>query len=79
VKSFAKYVKDFITFKGLDRVILLGNSLGGHIVCTILRCIQKSSGFIITAQGYTRVPWETVKEVIMNTSRKKLKMYFMIQ
>lgn len=31
VKAFAKYVKDFITFKGFDRVILLGNSLGGHI------------------------------------------------
>ena len=31
VKAFAKYVKDFINFKGFDRVILLGNSLGGHI------------------------------------------------
>ncbi|MCC1483195.1 alpha/beta fold hydrolase [Winogradskyella immobilis] len=31
VKSFAKYLKDFIDFKGLDSVILLGNSLGGHI------------------------------------------------
>lgn len=31
VKAFAKYVKDFIVFKKLDRVILLGNSLGGHI------------------------------------------------
>ncbi len=31
VKSFSKYVKDFIVFKKLDQVILLGNSLGGHI------------------------------------------------
>ncbi len=31
VKAFSKYVKDFIIFKKLDRVILLGNSLGGHI------------------------------------------------
>ncbi|WP_299338646.1 alpha/beta hydrolase [uncultured Psychroserpens sp.] len=31
VKSFAKYLSDFIDFKGLDNVILLGNSLGGHI------------------------------------------------
>jgi hypothetical protein len=46
-----QYVKDFITFKGLDRVILLGNSLGGHIVCTILRCIQKSSGFYYYSSG----------------------------
>ncbi|MEM9680394.1 MAG: alpha/beta hydrolase [Bacteroidota bacterium] len=31
VKSFANYLKDFIEFKGFDSVILLGNSLGGHI------------------------------------------------
>ncbi|WP_461532050.1 alpha/beta fold hydrolase [Sinomicrobium sp.] len=31
VKSFAKYLDQFIQHKGLDQVILLGNSLGGHI------------------------------------------------
>lgn len=31
VKNFAKYVAQFIKFKGLSEVILLGNSLGGHI------------------------------------------------
>lgn len=31
VKNFAKYVEQFIKFKGLKDVILLGNSLGGHI------------------------------------------------
>ncbi len=31
VKQFAKFLKKFIEFKGLDDVILLGNSLGGHI------------------------------------------------
>ena len=31
VKAFAKFVKDFILFKGFDQVILVGNSLGGHI------------------------------------------------
>lgn len=31
VKSFAKYLHDFIAFKQLENVILLGNSLGGHI------------------------------------------------
>lgn len=31
VKSFAKYLHDFIIFKGYEEVILLGNSLGGHI------------------------------------------------
>ncbi|MUH35994.1 alpha/beta hydrolase [Zobellia amurskyensis] len=31
VKQFAKFLAKFIEFKGLDNVILLGNSLGGHI------------------------------------------------
>lgn len=31
VKNFAKYLNDFIKFKGYEEVILLGNSLGGHI------------------------------------------------
>ncbi|MFT6369119.1 MAG: 2-hydroxy-6-oxonona-2,4-dienedioate hydrolase [Maribacter sp.] len=31
VKNFAKYVEQFIKFKKLKDVILLGNSLGGHI------------------------------------------------
>jgi pimeloyl-ACP methyl ester carboxylesterase len=31
VKNFAKYLKKFIEYKELEDVILLGNSLGGHI------------------------------------------------
>ncbi len=31
VKTFAKYLNDFIAMKGFKEVILLGNSLGGHI------------------------------------------------
>ncbi len=31
VGTFARYLKEFIDFKGYDNVILLGNSLGGHI------------------------------------------------
>ena len=31
VANFAKYLKDFIDHKGYTEVILLGNSLGGHI------------------------------------------------
>ena len=31
VKNFAKYLKKFIDYKELEDVILLGNSLGGHI------------------------------------------------
>jgi len=31
VKSLSKFIKNFVKFKGLDKYILLGNSLGGHI------------------------------------------------
>lgn len=31
VKSFANYLNEFIEMKGFDQVILLGNSMGGHI------------------------------------------------
>ncbi len=31
VKAFAKYLNEFIEFKGFEKAILLGNSLGGHI------------------------------------------------
>lgn len=31
VKSFANFLEQFIEFKNFDQVILLGNSLGGHI------------------------------------------------
>lgn len=31
VKNFATYLQKFIEYKGFDQVILLGNSLGGHI------------------------------------------------
>ena len=31
VKAFSKYLGEFIKFKKFDEVILLGNSLGGHI------------------------------------------------
>jgi len=31
VKNLSKFVKDFVKFKGIDKYILMGNSLGGHI------------------------------------------------
>ena len=31
VKNLAKFLKEFMEFKGLESAILLGNSLGGHI------------------------------------------------
>jgi pimeloyl-ACP methyl ester carboxylesterase len=52
VKAFAKYVKDFITFKGFDRVILMGNSLGGHIALYHAKMYpEKMSGLVITGSS----------------------------
>jgi pimeloyl-ACP methyl ester carboxylesterase len=31
VRNFAKFLKEFIIYKKIDKTILLGNSLGGHI------------------------------------------------
>lgn len=31
VKNLSKFIKDFVKYKGLDKYILMGNSLGGHI------------------------------------------------
>jgi len=52
VKAFSRYVKDFIAFKGLDRVILLGNSLGGHIALYHTKMYpEKVGGLIITGSS----------------------------
>jgi len=52
VKAFAKYVKDFITFKGFERVILLGNSLGGHIALHHTKMYpEKMLGLVITGSS----------------------------
>lgn len=60
VKRFADYVSDFIDHMGFNKVILLGNSLGGHIglLCTKLfpekiqaLVITGSSGLYESAMG----------------------------
>ncbi|MEO0037209.1 MAG: hypothetical protein RIQ59_420 [Bacteroidota bacterium] len=52
VKAFAKYVKDFITFKKFERVILLGNSLGGHIALYHTKMYpEKMLGLVITGSS----------------------------
>ncbi len=74
VKSFAKYLHDFIAYKGLDEVILLGNSLGGHIGLYHTKLYpQKVKALIITGSsglyesamggGYTkRGDYEVIKK-----------------
>lgn len=52
VKNFAKFVDDFITFKGLKEVILLGNSLGGHIGLIHTKLFsERVKGLIITGSS----------------------------
>lgn len=74
VKSFANYLRDFIEFKGFDQVILLGNSLGGHIGLyhtkmypqkVMALVITGSSGLYESAMGggYTkRSDYEVIKK-----------------
>lgn len=74
VKTFAKYLHDFIDFKGFDQVILLGNSLGGHIGLYHTKLYpEKVKGLVITGSsglyesamgsGYTkRSDYEVIKK-----------------
>jgi len=52
VKNFAKYVKSFIDVLKLDEVILLGNSLGGHIGLLYTKMYpEKIKALIITGSS----------------------------
>lgn len=74
VKNFANYLRDFIEFKGFDEVILLGNSLGGHIGLYHTKLYPKKvKGLVITGSsglyesamgsGYTkRSDYEVIKK-----------------
>jgi len=74
VKSFAKYLFDFIVYKNYDNVILLGNSLGGHIALYHTKLYpEKIKGLVITGSsglyesamgsGYTkRRDYEVIKK-----------------
>ena len=47
VKSFARYLERFIKFKGLKDVILLGNSLGGHIGLLHIKLYPKTAKALV--------------------------------
>lgn len=52
VKSFSKFVKDFIVAQGYEKVILLGNSLGGHIALYFTKMYPElTKGLIITGSS----------------------------
>ena len=74
LKYFAKFLHDFIEFKGFKEVILLGNSLGGHIGLYHTKLFPESvKALIITGSsglyenamggGYTkRSDYEVIKK-----------------
>ncbi|MDT0689484.1 alpha/beta hydrolase [Salegentibacter sp. F188] len=78
VATFAKYLKEFIEFKGFDEVILLGNSLGGHIALVATKLypslikglvITGSSGLYENAMGESyprRGDYEFIKKKAQN-------------
>ena len=52
VKAFAEYLNRFLLFKKLDSVILLGNSLGGHIGLLFTKMFKsKVLGLILTGSS----------------------------
>ena len=52
VKSLANFLDDFLLFKGLENVFLLGNSLGGHIALLFSKFHpEKVKGLIITGSS----------------------------
>jgi pimeloyl-ACP methyl ester carboxylesterase len=78
VSNFAKYIKEFIDFKGYSNVILLGNSLGGHIGLLTTKLypaqikalvITGSSGLYESAMGESypkRGDYEYIKKKAQN-------------
>ncbi len=52
VKQFAVYLRDFITHLGEEKVILIGNSLGGHIGLLHTKLFpEKVKGLVITGSS----------------------------
>ncbi|MHB0755135.1 alpha/beta fold hydrolase [Polaribacter sp. M15] len=52
VKNLAKYLKEFLEYKKLDNVILLGNSLGGHIALYFTKHYpEKVGGLVLTGSS----------------------------
>jgi len=52
VKNLSKFIKDFVKFKGLEKYILMGNSLGGHIALYHTKMNPKNvSGLVLTGSS----------------------------
>ncbi len=78
VQTFAKFIKEFIEYQDLGKVILLGNSLGGHIALLATKMypelvkglvITGSSGLYENAMGESyprRGDYEFIKKKAQN-------------
>lgn len=52
VKNLSKFLKDFMAYKKIDKAILLGNSLGGHIALYFSKLnIRNVAGLILTGSS----------------------------
>ncbi len=52
VRSLSKFLKEFMTFKKIDKAILLGNSLGGHIALYFTKLNLKNvAGLVLTGSS----------------------------
>lgn len=52
VKSLTKFVRDFVDHKGYEKVILVGNSLGGHIGLMFQKMYpQRVTGLVLTGSS----------------------------
>ena len=63
VSSVADYVEDYLDQMGFHRVVLMGNSLGGHIAALLaLRIPRRVCGLVLTGssglfeKGFSRIP-----------------------
>lgn len=52
VKNLAKFLKEFMEFKGIEKAILLGNSLGGHIALYFTKMnLANVSGLVLAGSS----------------------------
>ncbi|WP_296634427.1 alpha/beta hydrolase [Polaribacter sp.] len=52
VKNLASYLQDFLSFKKIDKAMLLGNSLGGHIALYFTKhYLEKVNALILTGSS----------------------------
>src|SRR5688572_12088971 len=52
VKALAEFVHDFIEFKDLKDIVLIGNSLGGHVALVhVHKHPQRVSGMVLTGSS----------------------------